>query len=64
MTWHLLAHQGGWDEILLFLVPAALGFWLLRVAERRAREKAEAERSAAVDGDPEGGSDGDGEPAA
>lgn len=32
----LLAHQGGWDEILLVLVPIALFALLLVVANRRA----------------------------
>ncbi len=33
----LLAHQGGWDELLLFAVPALLGVGALRWAEKRAR---------------------------
>lgn len=32
----VLAHQGGWDEILFVLVPIALFAFLLRVANRRA----------------------------
>lgn len=36
MTPALLAHQGGWDEILLVLVPIALFALLLGVANRRA----------------------------
>jgi hypothetical protein len=32
----LLAHQGGWDEILLVLVPIALFAALLLIANRRA----------------------------
>jgi hypothetical protein len=32
----LLAHQGGWDEILLVLVPIALFALLLVIANRRA----------------------------
>jgi hypothetical protein len=32
----LVAHQGGWDEILLVLVPIALFALLLVVANRRA----------------------------
>ena len=38
----ILAHQGGWDEMLMVLVPIALLVGLLRVAKRRA------ERAAAV----------------
>ncbi len=33
----LLAHQGGWDEILWVLVPIAIMVWLLRVASQRVR---------------------------
>ncbi len=33
----LLAHQGGWDELLLFAVPALLGVGALWWAEKRAR---------------------------
>ena len=36
MTPAILAHQGGWDEILLVLVPIALFAVLLVVANRRA----------------------------
>jgi hypothetical protein len=32
-----LAHQGGWDEMLLVLVPIAAVVLLLRVANRRAK---------------------------
>jgi hypothetical protein len=33
----LLAHQGGWDEILWVLMPIAIMVWLLRVASQRVR---------------------------
>ena len=33
----LLAHQGGWDEMLMVLVPIAAVVLLLRVAKRRAK---------------------------
>jgi hypothetical protein len=32
----LVAHQGGWDEILFVLVPIALFAFLLALANRRA----------------------------
>lgn len=32
----LLAHQGGWDEILFVLLPIALFAGLLAIANRRA----------------------------
>lgn len=42
----VLAHQGGWDEILLVLAPIALLGALLFIANRRAGQLAdEAERS-------------------
>ncbi len=36
MTW-LIAHEGGWDEVLLFLVPIVLAFLIVRLLERRSR---------------------------
>jgi len=36
MTAVVLAHQGGWDEILMVLVPIAIFAVLLGVANRRA----------------------------
>ena len=38
MTW-LLAHQGGWDELLLFATPIVLAFLIMRALERRSRRK-------------------------
>jgi hypothetical protein len=35
VTW-FIAHQGGWDEILMFLIPIALAVFLVRWLERRA----------------------------
>ena len=32
----ILAHQGGWDEMLMVLVPIAVLVLLLRLAKRRA----------------------------
>lgn len=37
----LLAHQGGWDEILLVVGPIALLAGLLRLANKRADRLAE-----------------------
>lgn len=42
----ILAHQGGWDEALMVLVPIAVFVLLLRLANRRA--KAIAARRAAT----------------
>jgi hypothetical protein len=35
MPW-FVAHQGGWDEILMFLIPIALAVFVVRRLERRA----------------------------
>ena len=43
----MLAHQGGWDEALLVLVPLVLFGWLLSRAQKRA--EAERERQAEHD---------------
>jgi hypothetical protein len=40
----VFAHQGGWDEMLMVLVPIALLVGLLRLAKRRA-DRAAAERA-------------------
>ena len=48
MTAALLAHQGGWDEILMVLVPIGIFAALLVVANRRAGAIAEQRR---LDGD-------------
>lgn len=45
MTPVLLAHQGGWDEILLVLVPIALFALLLVIANRRANTIEDRRRS-------------------
>lgn len=47
----LLAHQGGWDELLFVLLPIALFAGLLAVANRRA-SRAQAERDDADPSDP------------
>ncbi|MFN3215036.1 MAG: hypothetical protein ACE367_00905 [Acidimicrobiales bacterium] len=38
----ILAHQGGWDEILMVLGPLAILFVVLMLANKRARRLAEA----------------------
>ena len=47
----VLAHQGGWDEILLVLAPVGLFAFLLYVANRRAARLVDLEE-AAEDADP------------
>jgi len=44
ISW-VLAHQGGWDEVLYVAVPALLLFYALRKAELRARATAEAKEA-------------------
>jgi hypothetical protein len=34
----ILAHQGGWDEILWVMLPIGTMVWLLRVASLRVRK--------------------------
>ena len=52
----LLAHQGGWDEILLVLAPIAVIVGLLRLAAKRASRLAD-ERDDAGDQVHDAGSD-------
>ena len=40
MTW-FIAHQGGWDEILLFAGPIALAVVVMMVLERRRPKQTE-----------------------
>jgi hypothetical protein len=40
----VLAHQGGWDEVMFVAVPLVIFFVLLRVAKRRAEAEERAER--------------------
>jgi len=52
----LLAHQGGWDEVLLVLLPIALFAFLLYVANKRAERLVDDDAEADADGpesDPE-----------
>ncbi|HEU5153090.1 MAG TPA: hypothetical protein VFU19_21530 [Iamia sp.] len=56
----LLAHQGGWDEILLVLTPIALFAGLLWLANTRAnkelqRRRAEADEQDGDQDEPEAG---------
>jgi hypothetical protein len=53
----VLAHQGGWDEILLVLAPLSLFALLLYVANRRAERLVEQRR--AERGDEPGDQQGD-----
>ena len=40
MSWVVvIAHQGGWDEILLVAAPLGLMAWLLWLANRRASSR-------------------------
>ena len=42
----VIAHQGGWDEILLVALPVGLFAALLFVANRKAQSQLEAEEAA------------------
>ncbi len=35
----LLAHQGGWDELLMFGIPVVLAVFAVRWADRRAKAR-------------------------
>jgi hypothetical protein len=49
----ILAHEGGWDELLMFGVPIVLAVVAVRWAERRAKRRApEANGDAAADNAP------------
>ena len=39
MNFPILAHQGGWDEALLFAVPIVIALLAVRWAERRAKRR-------------------------
>ena len=47
----MFAHQGGWDEMLYALVPIALIFGLLRLANSRAKKLAPPEPTNQVEPD-------------
>ncbi len=48
-AWVLLAHQGGWDEMLMVIVPVAAFAALLYGANRRAGRLGERSEGNAVD---------------
>jgi hypothetical protein len=49
----VLAHQGGWDELLFVMVPIAIFAGLLALANKRAaRDQADAEHDDPTDHDP------------
>lgn len=50
----LLAHQGGWDELLIFAVPALGAILGLRWAEKRAKRRAQNEQDAREQSRPDG----------
>lgn len=54
MSW-LLAHQGGWDELLLFGAPIVLAFLVIRYVEKRGnarRPESNQEESASQNSEP------------
>lgn len=58
----MLAHQGGWDEMLLVIGPMIVIVLLLRLAKRRVEQVEQAKRTGDADGDPrtDRGTDRDG----
>ncbi len=55
----VLAHQGGWDEILLVLVPIVVVAWLLWLAKRRVSRAAATEAPASPPAGPDSTPRGD-----
>ena len=49
-----MAHQGGWDEILMVAGPVLIFAWLLSIARKRAQTLAEAEAVESTDSGPSG----------
>jgi hypothetical protein len=49
----VLAHQGGWDEMLMVLVPIAVLVGLLALARRRADRLPDGAADTAADTEPE-----------
>ncbi|MAJ88563.1 MAG: hypothetical protein CL416_03010 [Acidimicrobiaceae bacterium] len=49
-----LAHQGGWDEILMVAGPVLLFAWLLSVARKRAQTLADTGTAESTDSGPSG----------
>lgn len=52
VTLQVLAHEGGWDELLIVLVPIALFAVLLAIANARANRQQEQQRDADPPTDP------------
>jgi hypothetical protein len=48
-----LAHQGGWDELLMFGLPIVLAVLAVRWAEKRGKAKRVAADRATPDGEPQ-----------
>ena len=42
----ILAHQGGWDEILIIIGPLAVIVWVVALVRHRTRRAAEADAAA------------------
>ena len=51
----VLAHQGGWDEILMVIAPLALFWLLLRTANRRHAQSPPTDQHTAQHPDPPAG---------
>lgn len=47
----VIAHAGGWDELLMLVGSALVAVWFLRRADRRFRERTDEERSEAQTGE-------------
>ena len=45
----ILAHQGGWDEILIIIGPLAVIVWVVALVRHRIRREANAEAGSGAD---------------
>ena len=52
MDW-LIAHQGGWDEALMFILPIALAVGAVKWAEKRGARKRELGENESEDRQPQ-----------
>ena len=54
-----LAHQGGWDEILIIIGPLAVIVWVVALVRHRMRRDAESDAGPATGADAEAGTSAD-----
>ena len=55
----ILAHQGGWDEILIIIGPLAVIVWVVALVRHRMRREGEPDTGSASGADAEAGTSAD-----